>query len=384
MKLRTLDDCPSVSRTVKKMVENHHSDIILVFRKKARPGGGKRRKDDSFSRLLFAKSVGDGIVDTTNGNACFFSINRTRRIMFFGISSGLGAALMASVSYIFSKWFLSRHPNPFFLTVFAQLAQCFFGILLLTGIAGKYSFPLEFSGHGARNLLILLAAALFSSFGNFCFFRTLKEIEASRLSSLLGLKIAMLGVICLCLPWEKDPSPLQWTAILLGTVAAVGMNFTGGRFTLNAGFWLFLTLLGYACGDLSATRLIHAIKGPNGILNSFAAVSWTAVVQGILTLPLLFSKHIPKNRSLLTDSIPYAACWFASLLFLFYCFGTLGVIFGTILQSARGILSVLIGAALVRAGFRNLEPSVGFSAWMRRFVMAVLMVSAMTLYALAK
>lgn len=304
--------------------------------------------------------------------------------MFSGISSGLGAALMASVSYVFSKWFLSRHSNPFFLTVFSQLAQGMFGILLLAVLAGKYSFPLGFSGSGMRNLLILLAAALFSSFGNFCFFRTLKEIEASRLSSLLGLKIAMLGVICLSLPWEKDPSLLQWAAILLGTVAAVGMNFTGGRFTLKAGFWLSLTLLGYACGDLSATRLFHAIEGPDGILNSFAAVSWTALMQGILTLPFLLSKRIPKNRRLLADSVPYAACWFASLLFLFYCFGTAGVIFGTIFQSARGIFSVLIGAALVRAGFRNIEPPARISAWIRRLVMAVLMVSAMTLYALTK
>ena len=45
---------------------------------------------------------------------------------------------------------------------------------------------------------------------------------------------------------------------------------------------------------------------------------------------------------------------------------------------------VLLGVLLLKAGLDQLEPRVGAKAWIRRTIMAVLMLAAMTLYSLAK
>ena len=57
---------------------------------------------------------------------------------------------------------------------------------------------------------------------------------------------------------------------------------------------------------------------------------------------------------------------------------------GTIVQSSRGLISVLLGAALLGTGWDKLESRVGAAVWMRRAVMALLMVAAITLYAVGK
>ena len=218
--------------------------------------------------------------------------------------------------------------------------------------------------------------------GQFFFFWTQREVESSRLSSLLGLKIIVLSLIYVFF-MQRQILPLQWVAVFMCAVSAMGMNFTGGKITWKAGFWLFMTVCGYAFGDLAATALVRQIGG-NGIYPSLATAGLAAVVQGIGMCFLLMLKSVPKNSGVIRDSFPYALGWFASLLFLYDCFGNLGVLFGTILQSARGLISVLIGALLLKFGLEEYEPRVSRSAWIRRFIMAILMIGAMSLYAFAK
>lgn len=302
--------------------------------------------------------------------------------MVTGISYGLIAACLMSLSYVFSKRFMLRNGSAFHLILYAQLWQGLMGIVLFCFIQGKYDFPLFAEGvfHWKNIGWVVMTAAL-GMFGNFSFFRTLRLLEASRSSSLLGLKIILLGVICVVF-LKQELNWMHWGAILLATIAAVGMNFTGGKITLQAGFWLFLTLCGYAFGDLAATKLVRMIGG-EGIYPSLATTALAAIAQGIGMCCLLTIRSVPKNRTVLADSFPYAICWFASLLFLYDCFGNLGVLFGTILQSARGLISVLIGVLLLKFGLDQYEPRVSRSAWVRRFIMAILMIGAMTLYALA-
>lgn len=305
--------------------------------------------------------------------------------MIFGILTGLTAATLMSVSYVFSKQFMLRHASPFLLTLFSQIVQGLCGAAVLICIHGKYDYALISDGalHW-RHIARVVFPATVGILGNFAFFRTLKLLEASRLSSLLGLKIIMLGLIC-CVFRDERLSFLQWLGIFLATVAAVGMNFTGGRITLKAGFWLFLTLLGYALGDIAAADIILDMSGGHiTIWHAFASTSLPAVLQGLFMIPFLLLKRVPKDLRTFADSAPYGVCWFASLLFLYPCFGILGVIFGTIMQSARGVISVLIGALLLKFGLEQYEPRVGTSAWIRRFFMALLMVGAMAVYAAAK
>ncbi len=294
--------------------------------------------------------------------------------MTYGIFCGLSAALLMSISYIFSKRFILRNGSPFLLTLYAQSLQGIFGIILLCCIWKNFSLP-----HTPHSVMLVLGAGVCHIFGNFCFFRTLKELEASRLSSLLGLKIAMLGLICMIF-FGKEIRLLQWGAVLLATIAAVGMNFTGGRITLKAAFWLFMTLLGYSLGDLAGTYLFDAIQAESRLLQSLASVGTSSLVSALIIAPMFFLKKNPKKLSLVLDAAPYAVCWFTSLLFLFDCFSNLGVVYGSILQAMRGIFSVLLGLLLIKLGFTGYEPKVGTRAWIRRFLMSILMFSALVLY----
>ena len=303
--------------------------------------------------------------------------------MIHGIVFGLTAALLMSLSYIFSKRFMLIHGSPFLLTLYAVLAQGVAGLILLAFVYPRFNWIFD-----QRTVLIATGAVAGNIFGNFSFFRTLKVVEASRLSSLLGLKIATLALICMLI-LQQPVNWLQWVAVLMATVAAVGMNFTGGKITLKAAFWLFMTLLGYSLGDLAGTALLDACfaMGKDGISRltaSFASVSITAFLTALVMAPLLLLKRIPKNLKMLKDASYYGLIWFTSLLFLFDCFSSVGVVYGSILQAARGVISVLIGAVLLKMGFRDYEPGVGLAAWVRRMVMALLMVGAMAVYAIAK
>ncbi len=294
--------------------------------------------------------------------------------MTYGIFCGLTAAVLMSVSYIFSKRFILRNSSAVYLTLYAQTLQGIFGIILLCCIWDQFRLPLC-----RHSVLLVLGSGFCHIFGNFCFFRTLKELEASRLSSLLGLKIAMLGMINLLI-FGKVIGLWQWAAVGMATVAAVGMNFTGGRITAKAIFWLFLTLLGYSFGDLVGTYLFDAIQADSRFLQSLASVGASSLVSAVMLQPLFLSKKFPKKLSYAADAAPYAVCWFTSLLFLFDCFSNMGVVYGSILQAMRGIFSILLGVLVVRLGFAGYEPSVSRRAWIRRFMMAVLMVCALFLY----
>ena len=58
--------------------------------------------------------------------------------------------------------------------------------------------------------------------------------------------------------------------------------------------------------------------------------------------------------------------------------------YGNIIQASRGIFSVLLGLWLLHLGFKDLEPRVDRKAWMRRFLMAIVMIVAMFLYSYAR
>ena len=60
------------------------------------------------------------------------------------------------------------------------------------------------------------------------------------------------------------------------------------------------------------------------------------------------------------------------------------MVYGSILQAARGVISVVIGAILLKMGLKEYEPRVGVFAWIRRLIMALLMAGAMAVYAIAR
>lgn len=296
--------------------------------------------------------------------------------MIAGIIGGILSAFLQSVSYVFSRTFIHRHRSSIELVVFSQLIMGVFGALTIP-------LMLPFS-HYPRTLtffsLILLCVLSFAA-GQYGFFQALKELEASRLSSLLGLKIVILALFAMVLTGTSLHF-LQWIAIILCSASAIGMNFTGGRITLKAVFWLVFMLFAYALCDMLEAELILQMNGRSLIADSTAVAALMYLILGGLTLPFLLKYQWSFHKC--KDVVPYAASWYCAIVLLFLCYGSIGAVFGNIIQASRGIISVVLGAWLLHLGYEHLEPRIGRKAWYRRFLMAVVMICAMGLYSYAR
>ena len=65
---------------------------------------------------------------------------------------------------------------------------------------------------------------------------------------------------------------------------------------------------------------------------------------------------------------------------LYACIGSVGVVLSTILQSTRGVMSVVIGATLAHLGWHDLESRVDRIMLIKRLLAAVLMTAAIAAY----
>ena len=296
--------------------------------------------------------------------------------MIFGIVAGVLSALFQSGSYALSRAFMLKHKSRLNLLFYSQLAMGALGVLTLPLILPVVRFPWSGAFWG-------LMAGWFFAFviGQFSFFQALREIEASRLSSLFGLKIVVLAVIFIAVE-QRNLNFLQWIAVVLSAVAAMGMNLTGGRLSLKGLAWLALTLVSYSACDIVETGIIKMMPGKSVMLESLGIVALSYALLGFCTLPVLALKN--DHRRLLIDAVPFSVAWYGAMIFIYVCFGLIGVVFGNIIQASRGIISVALGAVLLHYGFDRLEPRVGRKAWIRRFLMAVVMVAAMCLYTYAR
>jgi hypothetical protein len=68
---------------------------------------------------------------------------------------------------------------------------------------------------------------------------------------------------------------------------------------------------------------------------------------------------------------------------LFACFGLIGVVYGNVVQSTRGIMAVGIGWIVAHIGHAHLESKVSRRVFRRRVAGAILMTAAVILYRLA-
>ena len=79
-------------------------------------------------------------------------------------------------------------------------------------------------------------------------------------------------------------------------------------------------------------------------------------------------------------ALPFAATWLLSMVFLYACFAFVGPVFGNILQSTRGIISIVLGAGLARLGLEHLEQKVSRPVLRQRIGAAILMCAAVWLF----
>ena len=294
--------------------------------------------------------------------------------MLTGIVSGIISALLMSGSYIFSRAYFRKHNNPLQLAIHSQFNMLFGGIILLAGSLFFIEFPWN------REFYLYLAAeSFFFLFAQVSWFMMLRHVEASRAASLIGLKVLAIAILTFLM--GDIPTWLQWLAIVLCSLAAVGMNYSGGKIPLKSIFWLIASVFGYALCDICITKMMNLMPGESVIRNAFGVMGIIYTTVGILVLPGL--KKYPPTKARLKEALPYSAFYLGSSLSLMVCFGSIGVVFGSIIQSSRGVISVILGVILVKLGLEKSEPDIPLRLWIRKLIMAILMLAAMTLYAIS-
>ena len=294
--------------------------------------------------------------------------------MIFGIFSGLAAAFLNSVGYLFSAFFLRKCNSPVRLLIFAQTWMMLLSLPLLLCL---YPAGVVRSGR----LFATLAVWIIVFFvGQGAFFMALRFFEASRLSSLLGLKIIVLTAICIVAD-RAFPNFGQYLAILMAAVAAVTINWSGSGGSLKSKGWIFvfITLICYSLADILETAIVLCFveSGLGPVRSAFASTALSYTALGFVSLPGLF--FVKPDRHFLLSG-PYALVWLLSQAALLTCFSQVLPVFGNVILASRGMFSVLLGALASAVGLGAIEARITRAQWVRRGLAAFLMVLAIAVY----
>lgn len=298
--------------------------------------------------------------------------------MITGTLLGLGAAVCQSLSYVFSGLFVRTFQrSPHVLLVLAHLAMGVVSALALPLVLPAVLPPWsDFAGP-------LVGGVVFYLTGQTGLLLALRHTDASRVSPLLGLKLPILaGISVLFL--NAHYVPAQWLALGLCLVAALLLNWSGRPIALSSLGWILLACLGYCLSDLNIRALVGRLQAAGLPLARASLVGGflSYTLCGAIAVALL--PTVPwRERRLWGYAVPFAAAWLGAMLLLFACFGVVGVVYGNIVQSTRGLLSILIGLLISAAGHVHLESRASPRVWLRRLAAAVLMVLSIALFSRA-
>jgi drug/metabolite transporter (DMT)-like permease len=293
--------------------------------------------------------------------------------MLLGILFGFIAAMAASTSYVGTRIFEHRFPGRTlnFISL-AHIIMGVFSLILLPFVWPARMPPLQ------EYALSLVACAGFYLIGQFFLFITLKKSSASRVSPLLGIKVfilAMIGILFLGQHFHY----LQWLAIFLSMIATLMLSRTGEKLSLIAATLILLTCIAYCISDINIKFLVGHFEYLGLAHAAVLSACLVYVFCGIVALVLLFL--LPRPTAVMFGySMPFAVAWFSGMLFLFACFALIGVVYGNIVQSSRGIISIFMGAMLVRYNLEHLDQRVSRGVFFQRLAAAFLMSCAIALY----
>lgn len=301
-------------------------------------------------------------------------------MLLLGLISGVFSALSQSVSYLFSARYLQRHRSAEWLLLYSQ------------ALMGACCLPALFflwPGASPWRLLAWLAPlwVLLYFGGQGFFFLGQRLLESSKLVSLLGLKIPVLALFAITFQSAHLP-PMAWGAVALTVGGAVLFNWTGGRrLTLKALGAALGTVVLYCGCDLLETHLVRFSlgegSGPWAVLRaSLFALCMLYTVLGAVCWGILMRQGF--HGRLLWACAPFCGFWYASQVLLFMCFGAVGPVYGNVLNSLRGVFSVILGLLLSRTGWIRSEVRVPAAMWVRRGVAALLIVLGIALYSIAR
>lgn len=292
-----------------------------------------------------------------------------------GIILGLLAAFSHSLSYLFSRMFVGKfHNSSIVLLAISHVIMGIFSLILLP------FFWVEGIKNIAGYAVALVSCNLFYLVGQICLFIAFKKTDASRVAPLLGLKVFFIAMISLAF-FHNTFTLLQWVAIALSAGATIALTQTGGRLSRSCFMWIMTACLSYGLSDLGIKSLITHFGGLglNITQSSILSVCLCYFFCGLIGLTLLFFLPRP-TRAMWGHAIPFSMTWYVAMFFLFGCFAHVGVVYGVILQSTRGVISILMGYLIARAGYVHLEEKTSRTVLLRRVLAAILMLGAIGLY----
>ncbi|HBR98560.1 MAG TPA: hypothetical protein DD979_14485 [Gammaproteobacteria bacterium] len=293
--------------------------------------------------------------------------------MVTGILFGLGAALLQAVSYLCSAIFISTHKTSAAThLILVHIVMGIFSALLLP----LFWHPLALDIDAYWLPLVSAAGSYF--FGQFSLYQAIRYSVASRVSPLLGLKIFILAVFT-SIVFDEQYRLLQWTAVGLCIVGAVWLSASGGRIGWRAFLWVVAACCGYAVSDISIVFLIEHFADLPDIPAILLSVTLCYLLCGLGSLALISRIQQPE---LLRASLPAAVSWFLAMCCLFACFAEIGVVFGGIVQSSRGLISILLTLLLAGFHWRFADPLPPRAVLVQRLAAAMLITSAIGLFSL--
>jgi hypothetical protein len=158
-------------------------------------------------------------------------------------------------------------------------------------------------------------------------------------------------------------------------------NWSGGTIPTAAIIWIITACTFYSLSDINIKALVD-LFGQKELFNSaLLAASLNYIICGIVALIFFFILPHPQRWQHFKPALPFACCWFAGMLCLFGCFGSIGPVFGNIIQSSRGIISVIIGFIVAKAGHHHLESTTAGHLVIKRIIAAILMLLAVAMFA---
>lgn len=292
-----------------------------------------------------------------------------------GIFLGLLTALLQAGSYLCSAGFNARHNSSWHLLLYSQLVMGVLGGVVLVFILPCRAVLAVWP----EMLLMLVIWSIVLSIGQLSFFLAQTLIPSSCLASLLGLKVIVLSLIWV-FGMGRKLELFQYSGVLITALAAMMINYGGGiKISWKGLLYLAGTLIFYSLADITETTLVLMLKSGRGIFfDGIVMASLCYLFLGILTLP--FFLRIKWKWAEQRDSAPFGIVWLVSQMTLLGCFGLLQTLFGNMIQSTRGLMSVVLGALACKLGFKYLDVPADKRVWVRRGIAALLMIAGVIAY----
>jgi len=311
----------------------------------------------------------------------------TETLFIAGMLAGLACAFSQSLCYLFSRDYVTRsgHTSG---ELFA-LSHVWMGVLA----AAAWPFLRSPDCPAfATYVWPLLSAGAWYLAGQVGLFTALRWTDASRVSPLLGLKILMLAGIAAAglhsaaltrLVLLRPVNAPQWVAVAASVLAALILNQAGGRIPVLGAVCILFTCVAYSFSDLSIGVLVERLRSLGELHGALYGCCVTYISTGLVGA-LLVLRRRPPALDKWRRAFPVALSWLAAMSFLYISFKLVGVLFGNIMQSTRGLISIGLAVLMVRWNLLHLETRVERGVFWRRAAAAILMAAAIVAFMLGR